>query len=178
MTRLRSAIFTFSLLFMSALLALTACSTNAATPATDTTIPTVAGTWRGHIDIQDTGALSGLSGTAYLRMEQTTDGSLSGEAKLCDMPVFGDKGPEYHPLTGTADRSNHIKLDIKLIAANTDYRLEGPFDAKRLSLTGIISESYVGPTPKTAPATGLFTPVSASEYAVACPLLPTPTKPA
>ena len=42
------------------------------------------------------------------------EGSLSGEAKLCDMSVFGDKGPEYYPLTGAVDSSNHIKFDIKL----------------------------------------------------------------
>jgi hypothetical protein len=110
-----------------------------------------------------------------MRVEQTTEGSLTGEAKLCDIPVFGDKGPEYYPLTGAADRSNHIKLDIKFTAAATDYRLEGPFDAERLSLTGAVSESYAGPNPKTAPAIGVFTPVSASEYAAACPLQPTPT---
>jgi hypothetical protein len=37
----------------------------------------VAGTWRGHIDIQDPGHFRGLSGTVYMRVEQTTDGSLS-----------------------------------------------------------------------------------------------------
>jgi hypothetical protein len=52
------------------------------------------------------------------------------------------QGPEYYAITGTADSSNHIKLDIKLIAADTDYHFEGPFDAERLSLTGTLSEIY------------------------------------
>jgi len=177
MIRLRSAVVKFSLLVASASLALTACSTNAATPAASTKIPPVAGTWHGHIDIQDTGHFSGLSGTVYLRVEQTTDGDLTGEAKLCDMPVFGDKGPEYYPLTGAADRSNHIKFDIKLSAADIEYLLEGPFDAERLSLTGTLSEIYAGPNPKSASATGVFTPVSAGEYGAACPRQPTPTPP-
>jgi hypothetical protein len=175
MSRLPSAILAFSLV-ASASLALTACSATAATPTASATIPTVAGTWRGHIDIQNTGAFSGLSGTVYLRVQQTTDGSLSGEAKLCDMPVFGDKGAEYSPLTGAADRSNHIKFDIKLDPVI--YHLEGPFAAERLSLTGTLTEIYAGPNPKSAPATSVFTPVSASEYAAACPLQPTPTIPA
>jgi hypothetical protein len=175
MGRLRSVILAFSLV-VSASLALTACSTNAATPMTSATIPTVAGTWDGHIDIQDTGAFSGLSGTVYLRVEQTTEGSLSGEAKLCDMSVFGDKGPEYYPLTGAADRSNHIKLDIKLDPVV--YHLEGPFDAERLRLTGTLTEIYAGPNPKSAPATSVLTPASASEYAAACPRQSTSTIPA
>lgn len=79
--RLRGAVLACSLLVMSASLALTACSTNAATPTasatTSATISTVAGTWRGHIDIQDPGHFRGLSGTVYMRVEQTTDGSLS-----------------------------------------------------------------------------------------------------
>jgi len=180
MARLRGAVLVFGLLVMSASLALAACSTNAATstatPTASATIPTVAGTWRGRIDIQDTGVLSGLSGTVYLRVEQTMEGSLSGEAKLCDMSVFGDKGPEYYPLTGAVDSSNHIKFDIKLDPVV--YHLEGPFDAERLSLTGTLTEIYGGPNPKSAPATGAFTPASASEYAAACPLQPTPTIPA
>jgi hypothetical protein len=170
MIHLRGIALVFGLLVMSASLALTACSTNAATPTANGTIPAVAGTWRGRIDIQDTGLFSGWSGTAYIRVEQTAEGSLSGEAKLCDMPVFGDKAPQYYSITGTADRSNRIKVDI------ADYHLEGPFDAERLSLMGTVSQgSYAGPNPKSAPATSVFTPVSASEYAAACPRQPTPT---
>jgi len=176
MSRLHSALLVFGLLVVSAALSLTACSTSAATPTASATIPTVAGTWRGHIDIQDTsGYYSGWSGMIYLRVEQTAGGDLTGEAKLCDMSAFGDKGPEYYPLTGTADQSNRVSLNI---SAGAIYRLEGPFDSERLRLTGIMSESYAGDNPKTAPATSIFTPVSASEYAAACPRQPTPTKPA
>ena len=183
MARPRGIALVFGLLVACASLALAACSTNATTPTTNATTPTtnatiltVAGTWRGHVAIQDTGAFSGLSGTVYLRVAQTAEASLSGEAKLCDMPAFGDKGPEYYSLTGTADRSNHIKFDIKLDPVI--YHLEGPFAAERLSLTGTLTEIYAGPNPKSAPATSVFTPVSASEYAAACPLQPTPTIPA
>jgi hypothetical protein len=140
MSRLHRALLVVGLFVVSAAFSLTACSTSVATPTASATIPTVAGTWHGHIDIQDTGLFSSFSGTAYMRVEQAADGTLTGEAKLCDMPVFGDKGPFYYPLTGAADRTNHIKLDIKLITASTNYHLEGPFDAERLSLTGVISE--------------------------------------
>jgi hypothetical protein len=174
MHRHHRATLVIAFLVVSVPLALSACNgATANTSNSGSAIPLVAGTWRGYIDIQDTsGYYSDWSGTIYLRVEQTAGGDLTGEAKLCDMSVFGDKGPEYSPLTGTADRSNRVSLDIN---AGFIYRLEGPFDPERLRLTGIMTQTYAGDNPKTAPATGDFTPVGASEYATACPRHPTPT---
>jgi hypothetical protein len=48
----------------------------------------------------------------FTRVDRATDGSLSGEAKLCDIGFLGDYAPVYQALHGTADANKHIALDV------------------------------------------------------------------
>jgi hypothetical protein len=177
MRRLHRATLVMACLVAGIPLAVLACGSattgaNNIGPATGALIPVVAGTWRGAIESRNaSGADTGWSGTVYIRVDQASGGGLTGEVKLCDMLVFGDKGPEYYPLTGTADQSHHVRLNLSL------YRLEGPYDPANMRLTGTVSQDEIT-GPASVPATAVFIPVSASEYTAACPHFPTSTPPA